>query len=325
MAHIGLTYDMWAPAFGEESLSNQYAAMLEQCEYADRNGLEAISFNEHHGTDDGYNPSPITATAAVAARTRNIKLRPLLLAPLYDPLRLAEDLAVIDNISGGGRLEPVLGAGYRSEEFDMFDRDRSQRRRSVDSTAAVFRQAWTGEWFEYEGRRVRVTPRPATESGPKILMGGASPAAARAAARLADGFYPISPVFWPSYREECLKLGKSDPGPAGKRAAMFVHVAEDPDSVWPKISPYLLNAISQYRQWNVGQQAVPPQFAAEHEKDLRNSEFYLVLTPDEAVTMLKELGSDGICILRPMWGGFSSELAWSSLELVVEKVLPQLT
>jgi hypothetical protein len=155
------------------------------------------------------------------------------------------------------------------------------------------------------------------------LLGGTTGTAARAAARIADGFYPISPAHWPKYRAECLKLGKPDPGPAGQRAPMFVHLAEDPDAARSKLTPYLLNAIREYRGWTRGQLAVPPQFAPNNDSDLRASPHYLILTPLEAVRLLQSLGPDGLCILRPMWGGFAPELGWESLRLLVEKVLPQ--
>lgn len=322
MLRLILTYDMWGPSFAKVPLREQYAAMLDQCEYADRNGFHAVCFNEHHATDDGYMPSPLVAISAVAARTRKVALRPLILVPLYDPLRLAEDLAVIDLISDG-RLEPVLGAGYRAEEFAMFARDLSGRRQAVDDMVATLRKAWTGELFEHQGRTVRITPRPARRPGPPILMGGSTPLAARAAARLSDGFYPTSSSVWEPYRRECVKLGKPDPGPGPSRSPMFLHITKDPDHDWPLLTPYLLNAIRQYRGWNIGNQAVPPQFAMEHEADLRASESYKVLTPDQTVDMLAGLGEGGQLILRPMWGGYDPQLAWSSMKLLIEEVLPQ--
>lgn len=324
MAWIGVTYDMWGPGFAEVPLWRHYAEMLGQCEYADRHGIDIIAFNEHHATDDGYIPSPLSACAAVAARTSRVTIRPLLLLPLYDIVRLAGDAAVIDNIAGPGRFEIVLGAGYRAEEFAMFGRDRNRRRAEVDAAPAFLRQAWTGDSFAHDGRAIRVTPRPATPGGPKIWMGGSSPKAARAAAQLADGFFPVSPLLWPPYREECLRLDKEDPGPIGGRSPMFVHISETPDADWPKIAPYLLNGISQYRGWNTGQQAVPPQFAIEHEADLRASPDYRVVTPDETVALIRALGPGGQFILRPMWGGYDPALGWSSLRLLAERVLPQL-
>jgi alkanesulfonate monooxygenase SsuD/methylene tetrahydromethanopterin reductase-like flavin-dependent oxidoreductase (luciferase family) len=321
---VSVTYDMWSPAFAEVPLTTHYAEMLRQVEYAEQHGFEAVSFNEHHGSEGGYNPCPLIAATAVAARTSRIKLRPLLLVPLRNPLRLAEELAVVDNIAGGGRLEPVFGAGYRPEEFAMFGKSLGDRRRAVDGACQLMRKAWTGEWFEHEGQQVRVTPRPAG-AGPKILLGGATKVAARAAARYADGFYPIAPAFWPAYREACLELGKPDPGTLGKRSPMFFHVAEDPEAVWPRIAPYILAAAKEYRSWTLENMPVPPQFAVTNEAELRESGQYVVLTPDEAVAMLEGLGPDGQAFLRPQWGGFHPDLGWESLRLFAEKVMPRVS
>jgi hypothetical protein len=105
---------------------------------------------------------------------------------------------------------------------------------------------------------------------------------------------------------------------------MFLHIADDPDITRHKLTPYLLNAIRAYRGWTTGQLTVPPQFRPECEADLRASAHYRILTPQDAVTFINELGPDCLCVLRPMWGGFAPELAWDSLRLFVDEVLPAL-
>src|SRR6202035_301081 len=100
-------------------------------------------------------------------------------------LRLAEDLAVLDGLSEG-RVDVVLGGGYVQGEFDMFGVPLAERPARVEEAVAVLRASWTGEPFEYRGRTVRVTPTPHRAGGPPILLGGASPAAARRAARIGD-------------------------------------------------------------------------------------------------------------------------------------------
>ena len=87
-----ISFDMRAPDFGAPA-KDLYAAALDQCAWADELGFDFVGIGEHHATDDGYLPSPIVFASAVAARTRHILLRPsVLLAPFYDPLKLAEDL-----------------------------------------------------------------------------------------------------------------------------------------------------------------------------------------------------------------------------------------
>nr|MDT0667891.1 LLM class flavin-dependent oxidoreductase [Micromonospora sp. DSM 115978] len=121
--------------------------------------------------------------AAMAARTKNIRFMvAALIAPFYDPLRLAEDMAVLDNLSRG-RVDLIVGGGYVHEEFAMFDVPMKERPRRVTETVATLKAAFNGEPFEYRGRTVHVTPAPFRPGGPRILLGGSSEPAARRAAR----------------------------------------------------------------------------------------------------------------------------------------------
>ena len=121
-----ISYDMRAPSFGAPA-RDLYAAALDQCAWADDLGFDCVGFGEHHGAEDGYLPSPIAMGGAIAGRTQRILIRPnVLLAPLYDPIKLAEDLAVLQYLAAG-RLEVVIGAGYRPSEFEMFGQRREDR------------------------------------------------------------------------------------------------------------------------------------------------------------------------------------------------------
>ncbi len=177
---LTLAYDMRAPDFGTPA-SRLYSAALEQCAWADRVGFAAVTFMEHHASTDGYLPSPVVMAAAAAARTRNLIISiALMILPLYEPLRLAEDLAVLDLVAQG-RLYLIFGGGYREEEYDQFGLSIEDRPARVEHAVATLRQAWTGEAFDYEGRTVRILPRPHTPGGPPIILGGTSKAAARRA------------------------------------------------------------------------------------------------------------------------------------------------
>jgi alkanesulfonate monooxygenase SsuD/methylene tetrahydromethanopterin reductase-like flavin-dependent oxidoreductase (luciferase family) len=320
-AFMSLRYDLRAPAFGvpAEAL---YKAALEQCAWAEDHGFLMASLSEHHGSDDGYCPSPLVMAAAIAGRTRNLRLLvAALVVPLYDPLRLAEDLAVLD-LASGGRIDLILGAGYRPEELAMYDRAMEDRGRLLEEGIEVLRAAWTGEEFSYRGRRVRVTPRPARPDGPGLLLGGSTPAGARRAARLGLGFVPVDASLWPHYEAECRKLGR-DPGAATDvTGPRFIHVADDPDEAWARIAPHAMHETNSYGAWLASAEALGPYSPSDDADALRASGEYLILTPDECVARVRESGS---LMLHPLMGGLDPDVAWESLELVASKVIPRLS
>src|SRR6185369_10379132 len=90
--------------------------------WAEQHGLASVTVSEHHGVDDGYLSSPLVMAGAIAGATERIMINiAAILALLHDPLRLAEDIAVLD-LASGGRLSLVLGLGYRPSEYAMFDK-----------------------------------------------------------------------------------------------------------------------------------------------------------------------------------------------------------
>ena len=127
MARLEIRYDLRNPGFAGVDLSERYEAALEQIVWAEKRGVRVVTLSEHHGTDDSTLPSPLVFAAAVAARTERIRIRvAALIVALHDPLRVAEDAAVVDRLSNG-RLELVLANGYVVEEFAMFGRDPKDR------------------------------------------------------------------------------------------------------------------------------------------------------------------------------------------------------
>src|SRR5437764_10452970 len=155
-------YDLRRPPFASTPRDALCAAALDQAAYCDAHGFDTLVLSEHHGVADGYLPSPLVAAAAMAARTSRIRITiAALLVPLHDPLRLAEDTAVLDHLSGG-RVGYVFGLGYRPEEYAMFDRAWKGRGQAIERAIEALLQAWTGEPFQYQGRTVRVTPPPST-------------------------------------------------------------------------------------------------------------------------------------------------------------------
>ncbi len=321
MAMIGIRFDLRVPRFAQTTHAELYAACLDQCAWADQQGLDIIVLSEHHGVADGYLPAPLTLAAAIAGRTKKIRITiAAALLPLHDPVRMAEQLAVLD-LASGSRVSFVAGLGYRQEEFDMAGIDRTKRGKLLEEYVGVMRQAWTGEPFEWRGRTVRVTPKP--NAPPMILVGGSTAVAARRAARLGAGFFPAigDQRLADTYTAECARLGftggfVSLPGGPG-----FVHVSEDPERDWARVGPHALYDAQTYAAWQTPDQRSSMHVDAQTIDDVRKSGVYRVVTPDECVALAQETGR---VILHPLMGGLSPELGWQGLKLFESKVLPRI-
>ncbi|MGE3598727.1 MAG: LLM class flavin-dependent oxidoreductase [Dehalococcoidia bacterium] len=318
-------FDMRQPDLRASSAA-LYAAMLDMCAWGDGLGFEEAYLCEHHGAEDGYLPSPITLGAAVAARTQRIRIHiTALVVTLHHPLRLAEDLAILDIVSNG-RLTVTAGMGYRPHEFAMMGVDIRKRLRIYLDTLQVLKSAWTGEPFEYDGRTVRVTPKPVQPGGPPLLMGGSSEAAAQRAARLGFGFKPGFPPHYEMYRQELRRLGRPDVLPYPNQEPVFLYVTEDPDRDWPIVGPHALYTARSYAQWGAergsGMTLFDQTIASLHEA--RRNPMFQIVTPEQCVAFARSLEPNGELVFTPLIGGLNPELAWRSLRLFEREVLPRL-
>lgn len=321
---LTLRFDMRQPDPAADRAA-LYAAMVDICAWADRLGFEEVFIGEHHAAEDGYIPQPIVLASAVAARTRRIRLHlSALLVTLHHPLHLAEQLAVLDLVSSG-RLRITAGMGYRPHEFAMFGIDPQRKLGKFLDNLAVLRQAWTGEPFAFEGRTVRVTPRPAQPGGPKIHMGGSTEAAALRAARLGYDFLPGHPALHDTYAAELARLGKPAPAPLPNQRPTFLFVSEDPERDWPVVGPQVLYTTNSYAQWATERGSGSTLYSPyEDIEPLRHSELFQVLTPDECVAFAKSIPEPRELHFQPLFGGIDPALAWRSLELFESAVLPRL-
>ena len=316
MLHSVMRFDMRGPAFARPR-PELYRAAIEMAEYADRHGFSAFSISEHHGSDDGYLPSPLVLAGGFAAVTKQMTIMlSAMVVPLHDPLRLAEDLAVLDQMSNGRALLVAAG-GYVASEYAMFDKDMSRRGATVAEVIQTLRRAWTGEPFDYNGRTVRVTPKPVQPSIP-IWMGGSVPAAAKRAGKYADGFHTHNAELYQIYADEAKAHGKN-PLPFRQPGPGFVHVAEDPEAEWEKIAPHALHEMNAYGKWATAGGTDSIYHEVKSIDELKASGGYAVVTPDECIALGRQYGST---LLHPLMGGLDPDLAWKSLELYVNKVLP---
>jgi alkanesulfonate monooxygenase SsuD/methylene tetrahydromethanopterin reductase-like flavin-dependent oxidoreductase (luciferase family) len=319
---LTLAFDMRAPSWGTDPVA-LYAAALEQCAWADKVGFTDAQVMEHHDSTDGYLPSPIVLGSAIAGVTSRLDIRLcLVILPLYDPLRIAEDLAVLDLISEG-RLRLTVGMGYREEEYLQFRVDMKRRPSLMEEAVETLKLAWTGEPFLFRGQQVRILPRPAQRPRPQITMGGASPASARRAARIADSYLPIAPRLYEIYRDELATLGKALPdstAAVSTASDVYVFVAEDPEQEWALIAPHAAHDTREYASWIKGRRGGSFN-DVEDVDDLRTNGNYRVLTPPECLEHARKYGA---VAFKPLVGGLDPNVGWRSLHLFADKVLPHL-
>jgi alkanesulfonate monooxygenase SsuD/methylene tetrahydromethanopterin reductase-like flavin-dependent oxidoreductase (luciferase family) len=321
---LSLKFDLRAPAFGAPP-ADLYGAALDMCAWADATGFDTVRFLEHHGSEDGYCPSPLVMAGAAAARTARVRIRArALILPLHDPVRIAEDAAVVDVVSRG-RLELVIAAGYVASEFAMFGRDLADRGRLVEEGVEVLKQAWTGQPFHYRDRPALVALRPYRRPRPPIVLGGSSKAAARRAARIADGFEPTSRDLFDIYLAECAALG-TRPGPPlpPMPRGQFLHVSEDPERSWRELGSHLLHEMQAYGRWLSEAKNARNYRPVADLAELRASGTYSILRPDECIDLAGRLGPNGALEFHPLVGGADPALGWAGLSLLEKDVLPAL-
>ncbi len=324
MALLNIRYDFRCPDVCPVPVDELYRTAIEQVVWADELGFASVTLSEHHGSDDGYLPSLVAMAAAIAARTENIHIMlAALIAPMHDPLRVAEDLAVLDRISKG-RISVVVAAGYVPSEFAMFGRQMQDRVALTVEMVETLKAAWTGEPFEFRGRTVRVTPTPYQQPRPMIWLGGSGEKAARRAARIADGFLPTMPEFWDHYRDEVVKQGRPDPGPATSGGVGYLHITHDPDTTWAEVAPHALHEMNAYGRWAAESGAATGYEPVSDPDTLRAMGLHQLVTPAEAIETIREMGAMDAVMFHPLMGGLDPALSWKNLHLFQTEVLPHL-
>ncbi|AYG80174.1 Alkanal monooxygenase beta chain [Streptomyces hundungensis] len=299
-----------------QSLSARYRAALEMAAYADDRGIDTVQTEEHHGTDNNWLPSPFAFAGAVFGATRRIAVTvSAIIGPLYDPLRLAEDIAVLDLVSGG-RLVTVSGIGYRPAEYEQQGVEWGRRGKLQDELLETLLKAWSGEEFTYRGRRVRVTPRPFTEPHPMLLVGGSSRAAARRAARLGLPFFPSAhlPELEAYYNEQLAAYGTEGFCMMPAAVTPLLHLSEDPDRTWAEYGEHFLHEARMYASWQSKDIRSAVKSGATTVEELRAEGVYRVVTPQECAS----LEADSL-VLHPLCGGMPVDEAWRSLHLFCEQ------
>jgi len=234
-------YDCRRHPDSEMSMTDVYTATINQAVLADQLGFSHVWFTEHHFLQDGYLPAFQPLAGAIAARTQQIRIsNDIALLPLYHPVRLAEELAVLDHLSNG-RMEFGIGMGYVPSEFEAFGVPLKNRVSMTEEGIDILRLAWGDGPFSYQGKRyqlndVDVHPKPVQPGGPPLWIAAMSEAGAQRAARFGTNLLPQgqrADVLDP-WRAAVAAQG-GDPGNHRVGIIRSVFVTDDAERDWPMI------------------------------------------------------------------------------------------
>lgn len=319
---LGLFFDLRNPEPWARPWPEFYARTLDTIADAERMGLGAVWFTEHHLFEDGYLPQPLTFLAAVAARTSRITIgTAVLLAALRPAILVAEEVAVVDQLSGG-RLQLGIGAGYSPREFTAYDTDITKRYGLTDAAVGEIRHLLD------DGI---VTP-PAAQNPFPIWLGYQGPQGARRAGRLGVGLLSLDRSLLDPYREG-LAEGGHDPSIARTGGMLDIIVADDPEAALARIAPHYAHQLNTYRQAGVAGSGAPAPREISVEKLLSGRTApgtipgLRILTPADAVAAIHEATEGAPVEHVYLWGSVAAmpdDLADRHIELLCTEVRPAL-
>jgi alkanesulfonate monooxygenase SsuD/methylene tetrahydromethanopterin reductase-like flavin-dependent oxidoreductase (luciferase family) len=329
---VGIYCDLRNPPAWRRPWDALYARTLDRIVEAERLGIGSVWLTEHHLFEDGYLPQPLTFAAAIAARTRSVRIgTAIMLAPLRPALAIAEEAAVVDILSGG-RLELGIGAGYRVPEYEAYGADVTRRFELLEERAREIRRLWD------EG----ICMPPPIQERPPLWLGVMGPRGAEMAGRLGEGLLWLDTALLEPYRRG-LVAGGHDPASARMSGLVNVILADDPESARERIAPHLAYQNDSYRRYaneggGVARRHRPGRFAAdkspprterpppERPRNALPPQLH-VLSCDEAIELLSEWLADAPVLDIFTWdsvAGMPDDLADRHVELVATRLAPAL-
>jgi len=328
--NFGLWYDFRNPPQWHKPFGKMYADYLDQIVRAEGLGFNSVWLTEHHFCDDGYTPSPLVIGGAIGARTTQMRIGTnLIVLPLHDPVRIAEDAATLSLLTGG-RFDLGVGIGYREDEFAAFGRELKHRPSLIEDAVEIIRRGWNGEKVNYAGKRhalgdLAITPAP--ETVPALLIGGMAPPAIERAARIGDGFLSTGNIGLDLYVQALEQQGK-DPAEGRIVLGCWGLVADDPETEARRAGPHALYQANAYIRWGAfgppDQVPLFPDAATALAQGL-----YEVWSPAEAIDKLSALIEAYPQIVDiHFWAQLPGEPVSAGdrrIECLAEKVLPHLS
>ena len=329
---FGLWYDFRNPPQWRQASDRLYRDILDQIVWGEHNGFDDVWLSEHHFIDDGYLPSIVPIAAAIAARTTRIRIASgVLLLPFHHPVRLAEDIAVVDVIAGG-RLELGVGVGYKVEEFDSFGVPFTERGARTNEALGIVRRLLAGETVTLKNQffdltKVKITPAPIQKPHPPLWIGGFTPAALRRAVHYGDGF-TVPDATRDVYDRYIAALTKANRPIDNVRFAsgfQWLIVSHDPETTFNEAADHIIYQANHYTTWLTKAGLLPHPVYLRDREHLRQSGLLKVVQPETAITMIRDYISTVPITHYYAWTlppGLPPRWAQAHLELFASQVIP---
>ncbi|KUI03213.1 luciferase [Mycolicibacterium acapulense] len=323
-----LRFNFAAPGGNSAAKRDMVSAALDMAAWGDHRGVAAVSIDEHHVTGHGWSSNPVMTAALFLQRTTNLFLSiDCALGPLWNPVRLAEDIAFVDAVSGG-RLYTTVGLGYRRVEYEALQARFDRRGMLMDRLLETMLAAWSGRPLVDGDPQSSIAVGTFSQPHPPLFVGGAVQASARRAVRFGLGL--SLPAYLPELAEYYSTLCQQaaiDPVlimPARVNRGM-IYLCEDPDEAWARLGQHILWEAVVYGQWS-GQSAQSSMHlpGVQTLEEVKSSGRYRFLTPDQLVAEVRDCPDYGSLVLHPLVGGMPIDEAWKSLHLLTDRVIPQL-
>lgn len=328
---FGLWYDFRNPPAWKRPYDQLYNEIIDQIVWGEENGFDDIWLSEHHFIEDGYSPSLLPIAAAIASRTKKIHIgTSVVLLPFHNPVRMAEDAATVDVISGG-RFELGVGVGYKVEEFESFAISSKERGARTNEGLEIIRRLWEGETLTFEGKyytvtKAKLTPEPIQQPRPPIWVGGFTPPALRRAAKYGDGYIGVGPLkeAYERYVTALEKVGKSTTEIRLAGGYFWLIPSEDPDKTWNEAAEHVRYQVNAYAEWS--EKAGMPLFPKVPDTDaLRESGLFQVVDVDTCIQMIRDYALETPLTHYYSWTlppGLPASWIQPHLELFTGKVIP---
>jgi len=292
---FGYLYDFRNPPQYRRKWEELYAEILDVVAWSEGAGFGGAWVPEHHLADDGYMPSPLVALAAMAVRTKRIKLgSAIALAPLYNPVRFATDAAVLD-ILAGGRIEMGLAIGYRRRETAAFGVAFGKRGGMFDEWLEIVSRLWAGETVDFAGSHysiegAKVMP-PAPRGRIPLYIGGFAGKAVDRVIQYGDGYLGSDQVCL-AYVDKLRELGRDVSAAKVRITGLMTVVSHDPATAMEELAPYFHHVNNSYGEYFAEDKALGMEsFTPMSLEDFKRSGTLQIMTPDQAIAMFKQLQS----------------------------------